>query len=39
MEEFQKVEVNRIVGKPLRRCTNCNDVMIAAKSSKYVSER
>ena len=39
MEEIQKVEVNRIVGKPLRLCTNCGDVMIAAKSSKYVSER
>ena len=39
MEEFQKVEVNRVVGKPLRLCTNCGDVMIAAKSSKYVSER
>ena len=39
MEEFQKVEVNRVIGKPLRLCTNCGDAMIAAKSSKYVSER
>ena len=39
MEEFQKVEVNRVTGKPLRLCTNCGDAMIAAKSSKYVSER
>ena len=39
MEEFQKVEVERVSGKPLRLCTNCGDVMIAATSSKYVSER
>src|ERR1700733_15855715 len=39
MEEFQKVVVNRVTGKPLRLCTNCGDAMIAAKSSKYVSER
>ena len=39
MEEFQKVEVNRASGKALRVCTNCGDAMIAAKSSKYVSER
>jgi len=39
MEELQKVKVDRVVGKPLRPCTNCGDVMIAAKSSKYVSER
>jgi predicted RNA-binding Zn-ribbon protein involved in translation (DUF1610 family) len=40
MEEFQKVKVNnRVTGKPLRLCTNCGDAMIAAKSSKYVSER
>jgi ribosomal protein S27AE len=39
MEEFQKVEVNRVTGKQLRLCTNCGDAMIAAKSSKYVSER
>ena len=39
MEELQKVKVDRVVGKPLRLCTNCGDVMIAAKSSKYVSER
>jgi predicted RNA-binding Zn-ribbon protein involved in translation (DUF1610 family) len=39
MEELQKVKVDRVVGKLLRLCTNCGDVMIAAKSSKYVSER
>ena len=39
MEELQKVKVDRVVGKPLPLCTNCGDVMIAAKSSKYVSER
>ena len=39
MEDIQKVEVNRIVGKPLRLCANCSDVMIAATSLQYVSER
>jgi hypothetical protein len=39
MEEFQKVEVNRVIGKPLRLCTNCGDAMVAAKSAKYVNER
>jgi predicted RNA-binding Zn-ribbon protein involved in translation (DUF1610 family) len=39
MEEFQKVGVTRGRGNPLRLCTNCGDAMIAATSSKYVSER
>ena len=39
MEGFQKVEVRRARGKPLHLCTNCGDTMIAATSSRYVSER
>jgi hypothetical protein len=39
MEEFQKVGVTRGRGNPHRLCTNCGDVMIAATTSKYVSER
>ena len=34
-----KVDVNRKRGTPLRFCIKCSDTMIAATSSKYVSER
>ena len=39
MEKFPKLGVNRTSGRPLRLCAKCSDAMIAAKSSKYVSER
>ena len=33
------MDVNRKKGTPLRLCINCSDTLIAATSSKYVSER
>ena len=33
------MDVNRKKGTPLRFCINCSDTLIAATSSKYVSER
>jgi predicted RNA-binding Zn-ribbon protein involved in translation (DUF1610 family) len=39
MEGFQKVEVSRASRKLLHLCANCGDAMIAAVSSKYVSEQ
>jgi RNase P subunit RPR2 len=33
------VDVNRKRGTPLRFCINCSDTLIAATSSKYVSEQ
>ena len=33
------MDVNRKRGTPLRFCIKCSDTMIAATSSKYVSER
>jgi predicted RNA-binding Zn-ribbon protein involved in translation (DUF1610 family) len=39
MEELQKVGVNRASRRLLHLCANCGDAMIAATSSKYVSEQ
>jgi len=39
MGQFQKLEVNRTIGRPLQFCTSCGDAMIAATSLTYVSER
>ena len=33
------MDVNRKRGTPLRFCIKCSDTLIAATSSKYVSER
>ena len=33
------MDVNRKRGTPLRFCITCSDTLIAATSSKYVSER
>ena len=33
------MDVNRKRGTPLRFCINCSDTLIAATSSKYVTER
>ena len=33
------MDMNRKRGTPLRFCINCSDALIAATSSKYVSER
>ena len=33
------MDVNRKRGTPLRFCIKCSDILIAATSSKYVSER
>jgi hypothetical protein len=39
MGQFQKLEVNRTIGRPFQFCTSCGDAMIAATSSTYVNER